>query len=557
MHKLIADIKKYLEKNELVKNLLFFILLSLPILILCLPYISRPHTIMLFDWDYFSQMYEASRISILKFHQFPLFNPWVAGGVPLYANPQFGLFSIQSLLTLIFGTVYGLKLSICSYFFFGFWGTYLLLRYNRSEKLRAALLGYIFISGGYGIYHITGGHLTFAEFFLAPLTILGFQRLIKEGKWLAFTLIMALSIQSFTHYSVMQLMILLVVLVVLTILFLPYDISRKKTTLLFLNSLALLLILSLPRLYLAVQYLKSYPRIGNDHFMVSLKTIILSFIIPPSAGYHIMPRGLHYSWGEYSAYCGILFLIALGVILLIAYSNKKLISKEVVAITAIAVVSLSLALGDFSKISPFHILLKLPGYSSMIAPARWLGWVFLSMIIIVGIIKLNKNQNRIVCIILFLSIVEISTFNFSYLKFMNPNIPIINTDGNNSFEQYDDLSAKSTMRYFDETRKNVGEIRGYEAILSYDLFRPTDRCGINNGCGIIISNNANLIYWSPNKINLLRTGAGDIEVNINPGSYWLVNNKRVFRDMRVVELTRRFIISDQSEKIELLISPTF
>src|SRR5665811_2223323 len=83
-----------------VHPVFFLLLLGVPILLFCLNLLLTGQNIAPGDGDYIMQTYEAARISILKYGQFPWWNPWVSGGVPLYANPQFGLISIQSLTTL-------------------------------------------------------------------------------------------------------------------------------------------------------------------------------------------------------------------------------------------------------------------------------------------------------------------------------------------------------------------------------------------------------------------------------------------------------------------------
>jgi hypothetical protein len=112
------------------------------------------------------------------------------------------------------------------------------------------------------------------------------------------------------------------------------------------------------------------------------------------------------------------------------------------------------------------------------------------------------------------------------------------------------------MRYFSGTKANYGEVRGYEAILDYNLYRPTNRCGINKGCGLVLTNNASIDYWSPNKIIVSRNQPGEIKLNINPGSYWLVNGKRIWPNDKVVVLTKDFTLNDNQNKYELLISPS-
>jgi hypothetical protein len=216
-----------------------------------------------------------------------------------------------------------------------------------------------------------------------------------------------------------------------------------------------------------------------------------------------------------------------------------------------------LALGRFSKFSPFNLLGELPVYKSMIAPARWMGWLFFGIILLIGLIKLNKRQEKIVGLLLVVSVLEITFFTVPYIRFMNPNIKYsVPNIINNKFEQYDDYKKDEYMRYFSGTKANYGEVRGYEAILDYNLYRPTNRCGINKGCGLVLTNNASIDYWSPNKIIVSRNQPGEIKLNINPGSYWLVNGKRIWPNDKVVVLTKDFTLNDNQNKYELLISPS-
>lgn len=480
-------IPKLLNQKRWLRLTLFITVLSLPILFLCFPYVFKPNNVLLFDWDYFAQMHEAFRITVLKYHQFPWFNPWVAGGVPLYANPQFSLISLQSLLVLLFGTLYGLRLAVFAYLLAGFWGTYCLLRHFDSSIKRSILLGYLFIMGGFGIYHLTGGHLTFAVYYLIPWVLLAFVRMLKSGKWLPFALLTGFCLQSSTHYSMMQFLVLLSAILILAILYKPFELDRRSLILNTLKSGVLILLISAPKLYFSLQYLKGYPRIGNDHFWVNIKTIILAFIVPPTADFHKMPGGLHYSWGEYTAYMGLFLVAALLLVCFIIYKNRKLLTPALAGLIIMAIISIIFALGDFGVLSPFHWLIKLPIFGSMIAPARWLGWAFLCFVLIIGVIKLNKRQDAIITTLLVLAVLEVGFFTIQYVNYMNPELKFADSSTKLSgFEQYDDYPATNSMRYLQTTRANLGEVRGYEAILSYDLFRPTARCGINNGCKFVL-----------------------------------------------------------------------
>lgn len=556
-NKSIESFSYFLKRHSLIRNLLFVSIFSIPIIIVFILYIVQPKTILIYDFEYFSQMYEAFRISVVKFHQFPWFNPWVAGGVPLYANPQFGLISIQAFFVLLFGTLTGLKLTIVVYALLGMWGIYCLLRYNNTPISRSILLGYIFTLGGFGIYHVTGGHLTFAVYYLIPFLLWSFQRAIKEAKWVIFALIFSLCLLTASHYIILQFILILAGIALLALWKNPYGKTTKQIIIIYLKSAGLILLLSLHRLFFAYQYLRSYPRIGDDSSAVKIITLVKSLLIPPSPFNHIQPAGLKYSWGEYSAYAGIIFVSIFLFIIYLLIKNYKLINQKIIVICLLLIGSFLLAMGRFSKFSPFNLLHKLPVYSSMIVPARWMGWFFFGMVLLIGIIKLNDRQENIVRLLLFLSLIEIAFFTIPYMKVMNPNIIYSDHIRNEySFQQYDDFGMNEYMRYFKGTRANYGEVRGYEAILDYNYYRPTNRCGINKGCEFVITNNAKIDYWSPNKIIISRTQPGEIKLNINPGSYWLVNGKRLWPNGKVVVLTKDFSLNDNQNKYELVISPS-
>ena len=106
-------------------------------------YISTRSRLIGGDFDYIAQLYESFRVSVIKYGQFPSWNPWMSGGIPLYTNPQFGLISIQSIFVILFGTIVGLKLGYVAYAFLGYIGFYLLLRFMKVDKFRSVLIGLI------------------------------------------------------------------------------------------------------------------------------------------------------------------------------------------------------------------------------------------------------------------------------------------------------------------------------------------------------------------------------------------------------------------------------
>jgi len=190
-----------------VRKLLYVVAASLPVIIYVFKFslLYRNGIFRGEDWDYFAQTYQAARQTILYYHQFPWWNAWSLGGVPLFANPQFGLFSFPMLLVLLFGTIPGLHISIFLYFILGFWGMYLLLqRLGSGSKIISVLLAYIWIFSSFNVYHLAGGHFTFAVYLLSPWAFLAVLNIQKRFGWLWFGLVATVLIQTAAHYLTVE-----------------------------------------------------------------------------------------------------------------------------------------------------------------------------------------------------------------------------------------------------------------------------------------------------------------------------------------------------------------
>lgn len=64
------------------------------------------------DWDLYFTYYHHLRGTILDFHQFPLWNPWMCGGSAALGDPEFPVFSPSFLNILAFGVEAGMKVTI-------------------------------------------------------------------------------------------------------------------------------------------------------------------------------------------------------------------------------------------------------------------------------------------------------------------------------------------------------------------------------------------------------------------------------------------------------------
>ena len=85
------------------------------------------------DWDLHLTYHGAIRETIVKYHQFPLWNPYYNGGMPLLASPATRVLSPTLLPTLLFGELIGIKIEIWLCLVIGIMGVYRLARYLRME----------------------------------------------------------------------------------------------------------------------------------------------------------------------------------------------------------------------------------------------------------------------------------------------------------------------------------------------------------------------------------------------------------------------------------------
>lgn len=533
----------------------FIIGLSLLVVLPLLPMIASHHKIGGFDWDIFTAYYEAIRRTILVYHQFPWWNPWIYGGVPLFANPQNSPISLQLPLILVFGTIWGIKLSLVAYFLAGFWGMYWLLKGLNTGLVIRLLLSYVWIFSTYVTFHLFAGHYTFASYLLSPWLFLLAHK-IKDGwKWvLAFGLFLGFFINSNLHYLVVQAIFLLSFWLIGEVVVAGKN--RRRFLLKAFAATSLGAILAAPKLYFEYSYVKQFP--SPSLFLIqqvtSLRVAARAFLWPwqqPAT-----PFVHQLVWWEISSYIGLGAVILFGVAALVASRDsitKKRINLGLIFFIATLSV-FAIGLGPFARFSPYSLLSKLPVFSAMQVPSRWFGWCLFFMVLT---ISQFKKFPKIAAGLLVLSVLELIRLQPLGQAFPYSPPPAL---AHTQFEEYDNLRdyiAGTSMgsNMYQATISNYGEIRGYEPIIDRATFGiPSARCGINTGCQLV-SDNATVVLWSPNIIKLRRKAPGPISLNINPSSYWLVNGQRLFASDRVTEPNKKFVITTPASNIELKIDP--
>lgn len=566
-----------LRERATHKNLGLFLFLSLLILIFFWQYLSSGNNKTTGgDFDYYSQMYEAFRITVLKFHQFPLWNPWLAGGLPLMANPQFGFISLQAILVLPFGAIYGLKLAYVGYALAGYWGMYAVgRRVIGAPRLRSALVSYIWIFSGFFAGHGIW-HFTFTSFFLLPWLIYFIAKRRNKFSWLWLGIVGSVVILSSIHYAFLMMSLVALFFFALTVsrLQLTKD-SFKLTFTITRKDLFFVLKAGVTVLILAgYQFVTSYMFVSHNQRIVASTQelanrpglLFKALFFPFGSLIQTYPRTA-FGWGEYSMYAGLGTGLAILVCVFTAsyyflkHRKKELLLNQsfIICLLLVGLLASLLALGNFSKYSPFHILHALPGFAQTRVPSRWQVFTVFSML---AFLLAWRRNTRLINILLFISVIELFRI-YGPTRLSNSWFTLPPSNFSNTFTQYDngmkhlavnnDQDVKNS--YYYSTSQNVGQIYADDAIIdTLDKVLGTNKCGINihDSCNFILTGNARVDYWSPNKIKLTRTSTGPIELNMNMDAGWRVNDKYVFAQQKSLNPAIPFRISDDGTTTYIL-----
>lgn len=554
----------------------------------CIPYFTTGSRIEWGDFSFFAQAYEAMRLSVVHYHQFPWMNPWIAGGVPLYANPQMGLFSIQTPLVFIFGAPIGLKLAVVLYTFAGYASMQLLLRkYFKISVAVAVPLSLLWVFCSFFVDHLPS-HFTFAWYLLAPLYVyLALTvKSLKSGLLfgLAFA-VMALSQihNPFFHISFVCAAILLVRLV--------REASARITILkALLASAGVFIVLAGHRALYTLQNVHDFPRLVFDP-AASIKTSALGPILPYSnahtlsfINYPTQPNA-PYGYGEVTATIGIFSLIA--VLICVLYIGHNLYTrrkqalksfKKPIATLGIGLLFASIGFGAFTRFAPYNFIKHLPVFGQMRVSSRWFLWLDLALLAFVGLMAMKTPRKSFprtaVMSLLCLGVFELFVLNFGYQSnvLSHPVVTAPKDIKSYSFQQTahfgetlklpdggtipDDGDLPRFYREYEATTFNLGVLMANDALVDLNT-KATPRCGWEKGCSLVMSNNAKVVSWSPQKLVLKRTAPGKIYLNMNASNYFVVNGKRM-SNSNVAEAYKKFPVpvSDNVKVITIQASPS-
>ena len=328
------------------------------------------------DGPQYHKMLEAARVSIRRYHELPLWNPYECGGLPLWDNPQAFVGAPLAWLTFVFGTTKTMEYWFVLHSALGFLAMWVFARDDvRLSRAASFVASSVWAFNGFHQQHYSGGHVTFVPFLYFPFALWLWRRAERDVRFaVGLGLLVAWMMYEGAVYPIPHLAILLAA-ESLTRAWPP----RRLPLLLRAGAIAGLVAFTVAasRFLPVMDQLHTHTRqIGGEHEYLHWHTLKEMFLARTHARY---AEEQDYVWPEWGAYLGpiLLALAALGVLVE---------GLEHLWLFALLIFVFLLMGGHFSRFAPWHLLkLHLFPFKEMRVPSRFRCEVTMFFALFIGI----------------------------------------------------------------------------------------------------------------------------------------------------------------------------
>ena len=276
--------------------------------------------------------------------QTPWFTPAFCGGLPKFANPNAGFYSVPQFLSFSVSPITSIKLTLIIFSGLGYSGFYILLRRLFGCNRYAALLGAcLFLFNGFYIYRMAIGHLSYHSFMLIPwityfaLTPLDTSKPLGKLKYLC-GIVLASLMLAYMVYSGMVNVILPCLLIIALLGVMHALVHQGRWPITFTVNLSLIGVIALciaaSQLVASYSYLNQFPRdfykLPGIPSLSSLIQIIIQglFFSPPDELSQSLRTNVQFGLGqhEYEFMLGLVPLV-IGLIWLLSGGKTTLLKR--------------------------------------------------------------------------------------------------------------------------------------------------------------------------------------------------------------------------------------
>ncbi|MBQ4107150.1 MAG: hypothetical protein IJC73_06175 [Lentisphaeria bacterium] len=267
----------------------------------------RPDWYLTADADVFSAWYEAVRRTLLENGEFPFWNPWSHGGVPLFANPQVAVLGLETLTTILTGAWMGWRAAAFGYLLAGAVGMYLLTGDWVRETAARVWGAVLFAANGAWALHLAMGHPVFCGLLLLPYLIWLIRRMDRDWRYAAGAgAVLGMMFNHSLHYG--SLMAGLTAAAVGGMVW-----WRNRRQWRFIGAVCVaaagMLAVGGYRLVVTLDYLRHFPRETDLRMTVTVPALLRALMepfVPAGTEAFMAPRGDIWHWHELGCYTGVL-----------------------------------------------------------------------------------------------------------------------------------------------------------------------------------------------------------------------------------------------------------
>ena len=526
--------------------------LRITVLSLALPIMRNPHGLGFADWDFVLDKFEALRRTILIWGQFPWWNPWSRGGFPLAAEPQIGAVSMATPLVLALGTTIGLRLAAILCLLIAVDGAYRLARLWLREPWAAAASALIYGLNGAVLIHVSQGYILAMSYCSLPWLFYYAFRIgqrFSSGLWLGFW--MAFAVMNGIQYMTLYAGPILVA--IWTRAFRVQPPGRRRDLLDHtVAALGIFLLLCGWRLSTVFLVLLDDQRERATYWDESPLAAIHYLLSRPAPNWpEMLPGEFHHVYLDLSCYVG-------PVVVVLGLASPLFGWRWWHILTILCA---WLAMGSVRWYHPSYWLMDWPFFGSAHSVPRWRIVALLGLGLAAGSVLASwRRSDRQALRALASCLVVIIAADFVVLGyqqlprafsirpdpayFPGPPVPdIVNVR--------DGLGYPCAMRGY-------GVIRGYEPMLSYRRDAPTLRRAREDpdyrGEAWTEGGTVSPVSWSPNHIVFQVEPGQELHINQNPSSWWWVNGRQAFPNLRCAETMVPFVVrADAAGRLDLRI----
>ncbi len=509
------------------------------------------------DWDLHLQWYEALRVSVLRFGQFPWWNPWNSGGWVLAAEPQFGLVAIDTPLVLLFGTSPGLRLAAVAYLMLSVEGSRRLARLWLADPWAVAVASVVYGWNGAIINATVKCHaLTMCHPFLPWILLYAFQ--IDRGLRPAIGLgvASAASVLAVIQYPTAYAAMIAVGVLSWGFLAQPGWAARTRYAAHLVVATGVFLALAGWRIALTGLVFTHYPRRISSAIDIPIRYWIDALIM------RWMPSSdIYKDTYAFNLPCYIGLIATLAALLSLRRGWRWW--------HTLTLACFAMATGSFQLYHPSYWVREWPIFSVMHVVDRWRFPGTLGLALAAGseleFWRARSGRLRTLTTALALAIVvDLAVYSHQCLpsSWGIPPQEVLLPEGPPSRTIVNIAASElyGNTQGFECLTKGYGVIRGYTPQLGYDRGRATARLWRDHPdyLGEAWSGGSTVTptYWSPNRIEFLVRPHQEIWINQNPGCWWWINGAPAFPDFRCAEPTRPFVVrADAQGRVRLQIYP--